>query len=355
MRRSAPAPRTASSANRSSRLPAFASRPSADLAGRAVALSGEIPTAFDTPMAPHHKLIGRWLAARRAPTEQFTRPEVRRYIERTFGDAVLEILEPFKLADLRVTTLIGEDGLPPAIAVTCDTVGQIELGWIEKSNVLRNTLFGNVSPARWQAAAYKTLVETLPAVLPIFDFDYLFDELSAYYWDGQLDDESARRSLIEWQGFDESDIDEDTLPSAVKARRPAWMLAENAAPLKDLPRGLADRIRKLRAARDAVRKLGEDGNAWCVLSDPIHAYVPGLEDSSTLPPMTLVPFEEFARELDDIGRFGMETGFTDCAGLCPLPSFERIDEWFASFRVGMDLLLAAQALIEIDPAQERSR
>jgi hypothetical protein len=69
-----------------------------------------------------------------------------------------------------------------------------------------------------------------------------------------------------------------------------------------------------------------------------------------LPPLTLVPVEQFAREVDDVGRHGMEYGFMDIAGFCPLPDSVPIDDWFASLRVGARFLLAAQDLIQLDPA-----
>lgn len=345
-------------ANRFSRPAACASPHLVDLAGRAVRLSLDVPVAFDAPLAAHHKMIGRWAAARDASGQLYTRMEARRRIGQMFDAAVLDILEPFKLAELRVVALIGDalvgdDNRPPALAVICDSLGQIELGWIEKSNCLRETAFGNVAPVHWQASAYRALVEALPAVLPIFDYDYLFEEIAGYYWDGETDDESARRCLSDIHGHSADDIEDLVLPSAMNARRPAWMLRENVAPLKDLPKGLADRIRRLRVAHAAlVESQREDGSAWCCFSGLFHEYVPGLEDCSTLPPMTLVPFEHFGRELDDVGNYGMQTGFTDCAGVCPIPDVDRIDRWFASLRLGADLLLAAQALIEIDPAKE---
>ena len=63
------------------------------------------------------------------------------------------------------------------------------------------------------------------------------------------------------------------------------------------------------------------------------------------------PFDHFARELDDVGRNGMEMGFMEVAGLCPLPDANHIDDWFASLRLGAEFLLAAQELIQLDPAQ----
>ena len=68
-----------------------------------------------------------------------------------------------------------------------------------------------------------------------------------------------------------------------------------------------------------------------------------------MPPLTLVPVEQFAREVDDVARHGMEYGFMDIAGLCPLPDATRVTDWFASLEAGARFLLAAQELIQLDP------
>lgn len=335
--------------SRFNRRPACGSRPSADLAGRSVRLSIDVPVAFDAPLAPHHKLIGGWAAAREKTARRYTRHEARARIERVFETAVLDILNPVQLADLRVVVLQGEDEQPTAIAVVCDSVGPIDLGWIEKDNVLSNTLFSQVAPVGWQAAAYKALCETLASVLPVFDYDRLFDEIAAMYWDSDTTDLGAIKAMVEWHGMDIGDVDEEMLPSAINARRPGWMLADNAAPLKDLPPALADRIRRLRAAHKAVTSIEPD--AWHFDFAGICEYVADYEDCSTLPPMTLVPFEHFERELDDVGRHGMETRFMDISGLCPLPDPGKVEGWFASLRLGAELLLAAQELINFDPVK----
>ena len=337
------------SSSRSSRRLASPSRPSVDLAGRAVALSVDVPAQFDAPLAPHHKVLGRWVAEREKTAQRYTRMGVRKRIERVFSAAVDEILSPFNLADLRVVALTGEDDRPPAIVIVCDTIGQLELGWIEKSNLLRDTAFGNVAPVRWRAAAYQTLRNTLPAVLPAFGYEVLFEEVSAYYWDGETDDERARAALIELHGHGEDDLDEMTLPSDMNARRPDWMTAK-AAPLKDMPVALQAAIRRLRAALEAMRKIDPARNAWRFDHDNVLTYLPEYEERTHMPPITLVPFEQFARELDDVGRFGMEQGFYDIAGFCQLIDVATVDAWFASLRVGAELLLAAQDLINLDPA-----
>lgn len=341
--------------NRSSRPQDCASRPSADLAGRSVALSIDVPAAFDVPLAPHHKLIGRWVAGQEDGERRYSRPEARRHIEHVFNAAVLEILKPFDLAELRVVALCGDEQLPPALVMICDSIGEIDLGWIAKSNVLSDTMLGHVAPVSWRATAYKALVETLNAALPVFAYDDLFEEIALYYWDGETEDEGARKALIMYHGAEPDDLDEMTMPSQMHARRPDWMLAESAAPYKRLPEGLCQRLRRLRKAHDAVKAFGPLGSAWHFDWDAIREYLPEYEDRGTLPGLTLVPFDHFARELDDVARHGMEYGFMDVAGLCQLTDAAKVDDWFASLKLGVELLLAAQDLINFDPANPGGR
>ena len=336
--------------NRSLRPRALPLRRSADLAGRTVALSADIPAGFDAPLAPHHKAIGRWLAEREPADQLVTRAEARRHIEQGFDRAVLEVLAGNTLADLRVVVLQGDgDHLPPAIAIICDSVGQIDLGWIEKTNVLRHTLSGNVAPVGWRAAAYRALVQ-LCLVLPMFDFQGLMDELSQYYWDGETDDEAARQALVAYHGADEEDL---ILPSHVLAKRPDYMLAENVAPAKALPPILRRKLRRLTDAYNALKARPRDGDAWLFDWHETIEYLPEYEDASCLPPMTLVPFDEFNQELDEVARAGMEMGFLNVAGLCPLTEPTIVARWFTSLRLGAELLAAAQDLIDFDPSDGR--
>lgn len=341
--------------SRSRRLPACELRPLADLAGRSVALSIDVPPSFDAPGAPaldpHHKLLAPWAASREGTAKHYTRPEARRHIEREFDAAVLEILKPLELADLRVALLVG-DPLPPAIVVVCDSIGQLDLRWIEKSNVLSNTLVGSIAPLRWRATAYRALESALLGFFPIFGFEDLMQELSGYYWDGEIDDERARQTLIDYHGHDPEDLESMTLPSQVRAKRPDWMLAENATALKNLPAGLRTRVRALRAARQAVDDAHTAGSAWTFSWDGVCDYLPHMEDSGSLPPMTIVPFDELGQEIDTVCQHCMETSFMDVAGLCPLTDASSVEAWFTSLKLGVDLLLAAQALIDIDPCQE---
>ena len=338
--------------SRSSRPQVSGSRPWADLAGRAVGLPPDVPVLFAPPLAAHHRIIGHWAAGREEADRLYSRYEARQRIEQLFEAAVQDILRPVDMANLRVAVMIGEDGLDPAIVIICDSIGQIDLGWIEKSNVLSNTLFAPVAPVGWQAAAYKALCGALPAVLPIFGYEDFMEEMSAMYWDGETTDEGARQALMDWHGAEAEDIAaEYSLPSEMHARRPGWMLGENARPLRYLPVELADAIRRVRRAADTVRSLNGPGNAWNYDSDLCHNYVYGYEDSSCTPPLTLVPFDHFQRELDYVCEHAMQTSFHDTAGICPLINPGLIDHWFASLRAGVDMLVAAQALIDLFPSK----
>ncbi|WP_341896413.1 hypothetical protein [Sphingobium sp. YR657] len=308
-------------------------------------------TAFDGPLGAHHKMLGHWVATLDDAPRLYTRGEARQRIERQFNTAVLEILKSIEIVDLRAAVLEGEDGQPPAIALICDSIGQMDLGWIEKSNALSATLFGQVAPVGMQAAAYQALAASLNAAVPMIGFEDLMEELSAYYWDGSQDDEGALASMKEWRGLEDDEIEVEQLPSGVLARRPAWMIAANARPLKHLPAGLAKRIRRLRKAREALDVLEITESAWRFNSDFVLEYLPEYEDRGTLPPMTIVPFDVFAREIDDIARIGMEQGFHDIVGLYQLPTPVALDQWFTSLKLGAELLLAAQDLIDTHPFQ----
>ena len=248
------------------------------------------------------------------------------------------ILAPIDLVALRTVVLRGPDGEPPALLLVCDSVGQLDLGWIETSD----------APIAWRAAAYVALERLLGSALPIFGYQDLYDEISLYYWEGETDDDAAREALIEFHGADPEEVDGMALPSEMAARRPDWMIASNAAPPKQLPPGLRKALVELRRAHRALMRE-RDGNAWFFETETLYEYVPGIEECSSLPPLTLVPVEQFACEVDDIGRQGMEMGFMDAAGLCRLPDPASVDAWFSSLRLGVRFLAAAQALLRLDP------
>lgn len=284
--------------------------------------------------------MGRWVASRETAAKRYTRDQARQHIERMFNKVVLEILASVELADLRVVVLQGEEDFPPAIAVICDSMGQLDLGWIEDSD----------APIAWRAAAYKALEDMLGRALPVFGYQDLFDEISMYYWDGATDDETARQWMVEYQGADPDDTEELTLPSNMEARRPEWMISANAATSAGLPRDLRQKLHELRKAYGALGRLPPERNAWHFDFEIAYDYVPGIDECSRLPPLTLVPVEQFRREVDDVGRHGMEYGFMDIAGFCPLSDPTCIDDWLLSLRAGARLLLAAQQLIQLYPA-----
>lgn len=311
-------------------------------------MSIDVPGAFEVPLGQHQKLLGRWAATRDDPAALYTRQEGLHRIEQLFEAEVLEILKPVDIAEYRVVVLHGPAGLPPAVGVACNSIGQVELGWIARDNVLSNAILFGVAPLAWRATAYNALAETLWAALPVFGYLDLIEEMSNYYWDGNTEDEGARQALIEWHGADPDDLDE-MLPSAMHAKLPDWMQSKNARSSRKFPARLRQLLERLREAHKALRDFGQHTNAWHYDHDELLAYLPDAYDASTIPPMTLVSADHFGRELDDIGRLGMESGFMDTAGLCPLPNPDRLDEWFVSLKLGADFLVAAQDLINFDP------
>lgn len=297
---------------------------------------------FDQPLSDHHKMVGRWIASTEQATGHLTRPEARRHIERVFKGDVLEILRSVTIAELRVVVLNGENCDAPAIAIVCDSIGQLDLGWIEDSDL----------PIPWRAAAYRALEETLGTALPVFSYQDLFDEISMYYWDGETEDDAARQSLIAFHGADASEIEAQILPSAMNAKRPDWMFAAKAEETSQLPAALRHALSQLRDAHKTLTNQPDEHHAWRLEMDVLYEYVPGIEECSPLPPLTLVPVEQFAVEVDDIGRHGMEYGFMDVTGLCPLPQADALDAWFASLVVGARFLRAAQNVLELYPIQQ---
>ena len=306
---------------------------------------------IDAPLGPHHRIIGQW-AARACPVDRLlTRAEARRHIEQSFQRAVLDIIGVNTLADLRVVALAGDDDTqPPAIAILCDSIGQIDMGWIEQTNVLANTLNGFVAPVGWRARAYGAL-HRLAAVLPMFGFDEMMEELANFYWYGETEDERARHALVTFHGHDPDDV---ILPSQIRDRRPDYMLAANADPPKALPRALQAALRRVEAAWNSVRGCKQQGNAWHFDFHQITEYLPEYEDVAPLAALTTVPFDVYAQELDQIAQAGMEYGFHNVCGLCPLTGPDVLDQWFTSLRHGAELIAAVQDLVDLDVSKVRS-
>lgn len=309
-----------------------------------------MPAAFEAPLAAHHQVIGRWAVSRDASGDTYSRQEAQRRIEQLFNAEVLAILEPVQLVNLRVVAFSGGADLPPALAVICDDMGALDLGWIQKTNALSDTMFGSVAPVDWRGTAYKALEQTLGYTLPIFTYVEFIDEIANYLWYGETDDDGARKALELFHGTEEDEeVIAAMLPSAMHARRPDFMLIEKPTALKHLPTGLAKRLRRLRDTHKALQDLDRERTAWRYDHDLLSAYRPETYDYSTLPPLTLVPFNQFAAELDDIARHGMEAGFMDTAGIATLQDATSVGDWFASLKLGVDYLVAVQDLIAFDP------
>lgn len=289
---------------------------------------------------------------RECPDQPVTRMEARRFITEGFDRAVQAALGAINLTDLRVIVLRGQEGLPPAIATICDSIGEIDLGWIVKTNVLSHTLSGSLAPVGWRAAAYEALTTRLGFALPIFGYEDFVEELSMYYWDGATDDETARRHIADYNGYtDDADI---ILPSQIAALRPDYMLAKPSLQ-KDMPPALRQRLKRLDRAHKALKSIGDDESAWRCDHDQVFDYLPHYQDAGTLPPLTFLPFDVFGQHLDEIGRIGMENGFLDIVGLTLIEDASQVERWHQSLRLGAEFFVAVQDLITCDPTKDRIR
>jgi hypothetical protein len=184
----------------------------------------------------------------------------------------------------------------------------------------------------------------------VFCYDDLFDNISMYYWDGETEDGAAREALIAYHGADRQ-----------RNRRPDHAVRHEcqAAGMDVRSKGGAHveatdcpspGLRELRDAHAALTDLPDEHHAWRVEMDVLYEYVPGIEECSPLPPLTLVPVEQFAVEVDDVGRHGMEYGFMDVTGLCPMTQPTAIDVWHASLAAGA-AAAGRQHLIELYPPE----
>src|SRR3546814_13402466 len=84
-------------------------------------------------------------------------------------------------------------------------------------------------------------------------------------------------------GADAEELDELTLPSEMNARRPDWMIKENAAPSARLPVGLRRSLARFRAAHNALETIRPERNAWDFDLQVAYDYIPGIEECSSLP------------------------------------------------------------------------
>jgi hypothetical protein len=140
------------------------------------------------------------VAAREGTPSRYTRVGARKRIEQVFNAAVLEILAPIELSICASPSSSAKTTIRPQSP--------------SSARPSANWILAGSKPATlpsWRAAAYAALGETLGTALPVFGYQDLFEEISMYYWDGEIDDEGARRSLAAYQGLSAEEIEEQTL------------------------------------------------------------------------------------------------------------------------------------------------
>lgn len=318
---------------------------SAKLAGGRVTLSPAVPTRFDAALNKHHIAIGRWVLEHRTQSSALTHDAARSLIEITFVDEVKRILAPIELADLHVMVLLNsyDDKAPPALIISNKSQGQIDLGWIETDED---------APIAWHRRAYQALVRAIQPIIPAITYDDMFEHLSHLYWDGETDDEAARESLRTYQDYDESDLAGMTMPSQLDAKRPEWMLDRSDHIPDQIHSELEAILADITAASEGLEKARKRADAFQFTDmEDLCAYAPWYKESLGLPSMTVVPFEIFASEIDDVARHGMESGFLDVSGIYHLDRDDPadIDNWFTTLRAGVAVIEAVQRLTAWTP------
>lgn len=308
-------------------------------------LSPAIPTRFGNPVGKHHVIIGNWAKEMLASAGPVSESGFKHLIEATFAKVVGDILAPIKLCDLHVMVLLhSEEDEKPAIIIANKSQGQVDLGWIETAEN---------APMEWRCAAYRALVSNIHPIIPMITFDDMFEHLSMLYWDGSTEDHEAREALIHDHGHDEEDLEGMTMPSDVKAKAPAWMDDyAGEAPARPFHPELAKLFRDLRKARRRFDKAQAKANPFAFDFDDLCSYAPWYEESYCLPPMTVVPFDIFAEEIDDCARGGMEQGFLDVCGLYLIdPASPQIDKWLETLRASVAVIDCIQRLTAWEPDQ----
>ena len=328
-----------------------ASLPSVRIAGGAIRLSPDVPTRFGNPVGQHHVTIGKWARDRLVSAGPITENGFKHLVEQTFADAVGEILAPVELCDLHTMVLLNsENDKQAALVLANKSQGQIDLGWIETDED---------APLEWRCAAYSALVTNLQPIIPSISFDDMFEHLSMLYWDGETQDGPAREVLENFYGHDEEELEGMAMPSQVIAKIPAWMKDyAGDTPARPLHPQLAKILSDLKKASARLKRAQKKADPF-EFSDmeDLCSFAPWYEESYSLPPTTVVPFEIFAAEIDDVARGGMEQGFLDAIGIYHLDPAapELVGRWLETLRAGVAVIEIIQRLTAWIPNQHLPR
>jgi hypothetical protein len=315
------------------------------LAGGPVSLARDVPlTVGPEPLSPSRLLIARALLAMRPSRRDFqlsmTSEEAARAIDAAFKAEIAKRLAPVKPDDwpLSLKIHLADDAARVGILVSIRSAYNLAPGWTQNKKIS-----GAVKNAVW-----KTLSEALPAVLPVADFDYVFEQTAAYHWDCATTDDEARAACVEYGG----NPDDMLLPSQLRAAEPAWIrrtYSRNAP----LPAAIRDAIAQTRRALRAFKRHKHKTSAWIPDYEIATTYEAGYDESSPTPPLYLVPLEpEILDALDGVADQGMQVGFFDVTGAVELTKPSQVRAWLDSLAVGARLLAALAVLLNASPVRK---
>lgn len=317
------------------------------LAGGAISLAGDVPlTIGSEPLSPSRLLIARALLAMRPSRRDFQVPmtsEQAAYaIDAAFKSEIAKRLASVNPEDwpLSVKIHLSDDAARVAILISIRTAYNLAPDWTDSHKI----------PGAVKNAVWKMLLEALPHVLPVADFNYVFDQISTFYWDGATTDEEAREACAQYGG----DPDDMLLPSQLRAAEPAWIRRTYSRKTR-LPAAIRDAIGQTRRALRAFKRHRHKTSAWIPDYQIATRYEAGYDESSPTPPLFLVPLEPTILDaLDSVADNGMQTGFFDVAGAVELTAPAQVRAWLDSLAVGARLLAALAVLLNASPIRKSS-
>lgn len=323
----------------------------ADLAGRAIKISPAVPVGFYNALSPAQRRIGLCLPSDDLPP--LTQLQASSWIDKQFDALIQPLLAPVRFLgyDISVRATAcnfdNKDAAPKAACIiSTNGVGFLDFRWIADPD----------APVSWARIAYKAIRDHLPLVAPCHTYDDFMEAMACYHWGGELDDEKAKEEIqLYWNDNgegEEIDFDDHLLPSQLEARRPDWMIIDKDHPLperKALPPLLRQALINIkRTARTVRRSIHSEKSAWHFDHEEACQYVPEIDEAAHYPPLLLIPEEPFIAEADDLYRLGWEVGFMDVTGVMEITDKPDFDVFLASFKAGIDLLLAIQTLLDLD-------
>lgn len=315
-------------------------------------LSRAIPTSIGpNPINPARHLMAEALISRRAHRPSFNHPG-------TLADAARAI-DAELIAEIdAILSPLPEDSWSLSVSLLPDPTEAKVGALIALHDAYRASPDWLSDPAiadDVKSEIWALLGRAMPILLPVGCFDDLVEEISGYWWQGELDDDAAREAIAEMRGEELGPDDDFFLPSKFLAAQPQWTLFEpwprpNDAPTPALPDFVAGPAAQVLKAMKPFRNASANRAAWISDFDITTDVAPEYGDAVSTPPIFLVPdIPVFNEALNDIGECAMQTSFWNVCGAAIMTSPKDIQTWLKSLAAGVPLLVALDGLLRATP------